>query len=101
MEIFRGKQTEEMGDWISIEKELPTFQGGNGKVAIKINDTDSTHAFFCEDMCAWVAPILKPSYFWHCKTHEPIRGVTHFKYLKEKEQNDQNVRQQSPSKEDS
>ena len=82
MELFFGSHNEEIGEWIPIEEKMPSFPGGVGKVAVKINDCDSTHAFLCEDMGAWSCPMLRPSYFWDCKSHDPIRNVTHFKYLK-------------------
>jgi len=57
------------------------------KVKVKQENGAERYAYFYRDFGGFIQHyIKKSSYFWDCKTREPLFNVTHFKYLKEKEE---------------
>ncbi len=88
MDLFSSHLTEEVdGPWNEItdrSSSLPQTDRKGLKVKVKLDDGTETFAYFYKDKAEWIAAHgIKPSYFWHSKTHESLLNVTHWKNLKD------------------
>ena len=83
MDLFHGKKTEDDGDWIPFINPNQ-LEKNKDKVKVKLSNGIECFAYFYRDK----SPILgyAAESFWECSTRAPLTNVTHFKYLKEKEE---------------
>jgi len=86
MNLFHWKKIEEHGEWIPFINPNQLHEDRD-KVKVKQENGDEKYAYFYRDFVGFIQNyIKKSSYFWDCQTQEPLFNVTHFKYLKEKEE---------------
>ncbi len=86
MDLIHGKKTEEDGDWIPFIN-ANQLHNARDKVKVKLSNGNNVFAYFYRDKGGFINDYTQDtSYFWDCQTKEPLFNVTHFKYLKEKEE---------------
>lgn len=82
MDLYFGDQIEEAHEeWREGNPNIDKC-----KVKVKLSEGGECFAYFYSDMASFCAKIgIKPSYYWHSNTHEPLYDVTHYKILKKVE----------------
>ncbi len=81
MDLYYGNKTEVVdGPWNDVEK-LPDCS--KCKVKVKLINKSERFAYFYLDKAHFILPLGVLSYFWDCQTKEPLENVTHWKYIKD------------------
>jgi hypothetical protein len=91
MDLYHANETEEFGEWHELDYNYknthPQPSGRGCKVKVKTSHNEY-FAYYYEDKCQWLEDFrCKPCYFWNCKTKEPIENVTHWKEVREPNEN--------------
>ncbi len=83
MDLFWGSSSEEIGEWNHIKDSLPQPKSNGMKVKVKLDDGTQKYAYFYKDKALWIEKYgMKPSYFWDCRTKDPIFNVEEWKEIK-------------------
>lgn len=86
MDLIYGKKREDDSDWIPFINPNQ-LHDDRDKVKVKLANGNDVMAYFYRDKGGFINDYTKDtSHFWDCQTEEPLFNVTHFKYLKEKEE---------------
>jgi hypothetical protein len=83
MDLFWCNVTQVVdGDWNKVENGLPICKSKGCKVWVKLEDNSECFAYFYDDMASFVRNSgIKPSYFWDCRSKEPLYNVKEWKAL--------------------
>ena len=80
MDLYHGQDNEIIGEWESVKK-LPDISCC--KLKVKLTDDSEIFTYFYSDKAIWVQKYgIKPSYFWECKSKEPIYNVKEWKMMR-------------------
>ena len=82
MDLFYGHLNESVdGPWNVIEFSLPNTN--HCKVLVKLSDGTEKFAYYYADRAQWIESVgYQSSYFWDCRTKEPLLNVVAWKLLK-------------------
>lgn len=78
-DLFHGDNLNEKGEWIDVDKDMPSQTSGIYKVKLKSNE--EIWAYYYEDKIIGLMGYYKdkPSHWWSKDDKMPLYNVTHWK----------------------